>query len=273
MKLSLHDIKRKCLSYPTIRKLLRLRPKSSISDDSVFPNFCLSAAQSDRFFEFRREPILRSILEHTTFDQGNIYLSNILNLGFDHKFVAQCTSNDVVGNPDLFYYENLGLVCPSTLRYANVLADLIIRFGDLAQMSIIEIGGGYGGQARIVKRLFPSCRYSIIDLPEVLLLTKRYLNESSPNSKYDFISAFDFDTNQSDLILSNYAFSELNRDLQFKYISNIISKATHGYIIYNSISSSDLNSLTVPEFLDIFPSAVAVPESPLTWPNNKLIFW
>ena len=75
-----------------------------------------------------------------------------------------------------------------------------------------------------------------------------------------------------DLIISNYAISECNKDVQKYYIENILSKSKHGYITHNQFNGYTLN-----EFVDIIKSfgneVVVTKESPLTGKNNVIIKW
>jgi len=48
----------------------------------------------------------------------------------------------------------------------------------------VEIGGGYGGLARLVKSVFPSIRYIILDLPEASAIQTYYLNRAMPESRF-----------------------------------------------------------------------------------------
>ena len=266
-------LKKRFFSYRGVRKFFSGRNASSISDNYFFPQFCKKVAKSDKFWNFRQSTLFQEILEHTSYEQGINYIQNILNMGFDYNFIRKCIRDDFVGNPNQFNYKNLGLTCPSNLRYANVLADLISKFSNLNHFSIVEIGGGYGGQARLIRKFFPSVNYTIIDLPEVLLLTERYLYESDYSHMYKFVSAFDLKSIECDLLISNYAFSELSRKNQFEYLNKIILKSRRGYMIYTTVSPPDLNSLSLTEVLREIPKSAAFPESPSTGPGNTLIYW
>ena len=46
--------------------------------------------------------------------------------------------------------------------------------------------------------------------------------------------------NQYDLVISNYAFTELPREIQTVYYEKIISKSAKGYITYNDITPEEL---------------------------------
>ncbi len=270
---AIRRIHRKAFKFKSIRKLFAARDSSSISDNFFFPSFAKIASASNEFWNFRQSHALHEILEHVSFEDGINYIENIINLGFDYEFIRNCVKDDTIGNPNVFKYENLGTACPSTLRYANVLADLISKFGNLDNFSIIEIGGGYGGQARLIRNFFPSVDYTIIDLPEVLLLAERYLYESDYRHMFKFVSSFDFGPMKCDLVISNYAFSEIKREYQFKYLSLIISKSRMGYMIYTDSSTPEINSLSFAQVLKEIPRSVAIPESPPTGTRNTLIYW
>jgi putative sugar O-methyltransferase len=47
---------------------------------------------------------------------------------------------------------------------------------------VLEIGGGYGGLARILKLLSPQAEYTIIDLPESLRFSRLFLQENFPGA-------------------------------------------------------------------------------------------
>jgi len=72
-----------------------------------------------------------------------------------HLFEA----NDHVGDPERYLYDKL-LISPSTLRYCKVFSDLVNLFTSLDGYSICEIGGGYGGQCRIIDAGSPLNEYT-----------------------------------------------------------------------------------------------------------------
>lgn len=167
-------------------------------------------------------------------------------------------------------------ISPSTLRYAKVLADLCEHFGDLNSLKICEIGVGYGGQARLALSKFPKIHtYSFVDLASVLKLTRKYLSHFPDiTAKLEFLTLDKLPEQSYDLVISNYAFSELNRDIQELYAAKIIRHAKHGYITYNDISDSDLGSIKVENYGTLFKKPVKIlPEVPLTHPKNKIVVW
>jgi len=53
---------------------------------------------------------------------------------------------------------------------------MIELFGLLDDAKIVEIGGGYGGQCKIIYDCFEPISYLMIDLGELLKLQEKYLN-------------------------------------------------------------------------------------------------
>jgi hypothetical protein len=79
-----------------------------------------------------------------------------------------------------------------------------------------------------------------------------------------------------DLVISNYAFSELPSPLQIAYIDKVISKAKRGYLTMNTgktESSRDENKLTIEDLRNRLPPFEILPESPLPSPNTYIIIW
>ena len=62
---------------------------------------------------------------------------------------------------------------PTTLRYLKVASDLKIRFGGDIGQKIAEIGGGYGGQARVCDTICETGEYQVFDLPDVNQLVSK----------------------------------------------------------------------------------------------------
>jgi hypothetical protein len=103
-------------------------------------------------------------------------------------------------------------------------------------MRIVEIGGGYGGQCAIISRFFNPALYTIVDLEPCLKLTRRYLDSLGIHG-VNYVTMRELDETYTkggfDLVISNYAFSELSRSVQDEYVSKIISGASRGYFLCN----------------------------------------
>ena len=185
----------------------------SITEHTRYPAFCQQAVMDDGIFaRFKRCPDYRQILEHVGDATGRDYLDFILQR--DPKIVTlfdKFRENDAIGEPIIFDYGKYGWFSPTTLRYIKVACDLTQEFGDLSKMHIVEIGGGYGGQCKIIADLTGFASYTIIDIPEAIALTKKYLSLLGVRN-VNFITNNNLSQVGSyDLIVSNYAFSEIDR--------------------------------------------------------------
>lgn len=237
----------------------------------------IASENNDVFSCFKRIKEYHEILEHLSPEQGHLYLRFIEeNYEYLTKNMSQFSNLDRVGNPMHISETRYGQISPTTLRYIKVLGDLNSNFEQLGSMKIAEIGAGYGGQAKIILDHAPGARYTCFDLPEVCQLIQRYLKPNGYN--VSTISSFSGSENY-DLCISNYAFSELNRSLQDEYIENVISRSIHGYITMNFISHLfGVESYGLDEFIERLQSfgfkPRVMPETPETFQNqNKIVVW
>lgn len=248
---------------------------TSISDAGLYPLFCaLAATDDDVFRRFRRSLIYRQILEHVDVRQGWAYLNEIERSGPLLDQTIPLLESDIIGNPWRHSFATYGTFSPSTLRYLKVAADLAKHFGSLSGMSIAEIGVGYGGQCRLIEGTWPTARYELLDLPEVLSLAQRFLLASGVDlSNVAASDGRDPHTGSFDLVISNYAFSELHRDVQERYWERVISGSPRGYMTYNHISPPEYDSLKATELAARIPGSRLVPEEPRTHPENVILIW
>jgi hypothetical protein len=244
-------------------------------DYSKYIEVCKGAVRDDagQFDTFKRHPHYKTVLEHVTYQQGLEYLDIIREKCPELlKFTKAFTENDVIGNPRIFYYKSIReTFSPTTLRYIKVVADLIELFYNLDGMDIIEIGGGYGGQCKIIHDISSPSSYTIVDLPEAMALSKKYLNRFDINNVTFGINNLE---KHYDLCISNYAFTEIDRKYQIMYAENIIKKSDKGYITCNFLGQrTKEESLSKDEILALRENYKVFPEMPMTAVNNLIYTW
>ena len=240
----------------------------------VFPQFCLDASQDYRLFrQFRRHPVYQSVLEHITDEFGAAYWAELQKSPEIVARLAELKDNDGQGGPRLVHYEGAGLVAPTTLRYAKVLADLARLFGDLRGMRICEIGVGYGGQCRVINAYFEPREYWLVDLKPVLMLAQRYLDCYVLPATIRYRTMNELADRDYDLVVSNYAFSELPRELQEVYVKRVIRRARRGYLTINELAPPEFNSFTRDELLQVVPGGTILEERPSPHPRNYILAW
>ena len=155
-------------------------------------------------------------------------------------------------------------------RYSKVCSDIKYLFPNLEFNSVAEIGGGFGGLAYKFKNI-PN--YTLYDLPEVNELSKEILEKSLHLKNISFMDGRDPQSNDFELVISNYAFSELLRNMQKTYLDRIILRAEHGYITWSPVSFFSLDGYSLAELIRILPKAQIMDERPLTGARNVIIYW
>jgi putative sugar O-methyltransferase len=249
--------------------------QTSLTDNFDYPEFCLQASLDySKFRDFRRNKIYNAALEHDSFEQGLEYLqatqqskSKVLNK--IHEFVK----NDLVGNPEVFDYEGIGKIAAPTLRYIKILSDLECEFGTLDNFNVCEIGVGYGGMCRIISSYFNIKSYTLVDLKPVLQLAQRYLDHYPLNTTVVYKTMNELQKDSYDLFISNYAFTEIRREIQQVYLEKVVLPAKRGYITYNEINPDDFNSFTKEELIELIPQIRIKPEVGILHPKDCTLVW
>jgi len=229
-----------------------------------------------RLSKFRRIYNYREILEHVDYHLGKKYLERIRLL--EPSLLSQVylfQENDNFGSPRIYKYQGIGRISPTTLRYIYTAAEMRKLFGVGNAGRIAEIGAGYGGQASILHKLGWFSSYSIFDLESAQRLIAIYLTKQGV-TRFTFPTLEESDST-FDLVISNYAFSELPKNLQMFYLEKVILKSTHGYMQMNSgkfnLTKRSTGKLSVEELLRIIPNSRLLPENPLSGPDNYLLVW
>jgi hypothetical protein len=229
---------------------------------TAYFDFCKNLKSFDNF---KTHSDCTGMLEHVNYELGRGYISEIKKhypyLLDDIKVFA---TNDKIGNPTTHYYDEIGIeISPSTLRYVKVLGDLINLCGPLTGKDIIEIGGGYGGQCKIIHDVFEPKSYTIIDHPNVMILIYKYLKQ--------FNIKLQSKREMFDLFISNYAFTEIDRKFQDSY-RKYIDNSKKGYMTCNWFGIRPDDGMKKEE-IEKLRDGHFIPEVPLTGHNNCIYIW
>jgi len=178
------------------------------------------------------------------------------------KEILFSISESYAGNNLAVNYRGIRLSIP--ILFHSVMVDNILTHTHLEsealapKKTIMEIGAGYGGLARILKTYIPNSSYILIDLPETLCYTAYFLTYNFPNKKiahlsdiidridefssiieeYDFILLPPWVTkyipNSSvDLVIDTYSMSEMSEIYAKYYIEQIDRTLTVGGYFYS----------------------------------------
>jgi hypothetical protein len=179
-----------------------------------------------------------------------------------------------IGNPVVASYPNIGSFSATTLRYI-CLADQLLKMTPLPKNPVIaEIGAGFGGQCYVLAQLHPFSKYYFFDLPEVESLIAKMMEVLQIENTCCIPMEEELPEEKIDLVISNYAFSECDREIQMEYFKRILLKADRGFIVFNQIADF---GLTLDEFVQLLKDHGFRPrvfsELLSTAPGNRLIVW
>lgn len=251
---------------------------TSITDNAEYRKFCLLAATNDELFEqFKRAPIFIRLMPHVSLHLGKECLKLIYRK-YPHLLSSmdKFRENDSIGNPITHEHGKFGLFSSANLRYIKIAGEIEALFGPLSGKRIIEIGGGFGGQCKILADLFDYKSYTLIDLPEPLLLAEKYL-ECLGIRKTIFSTLEELNKEEEyDLVISNYAFSECRRHIQKEYLEKVIKKSHCGYMLCNQRTSKN-ETHSPKELVAILRSygfkVTILDEAPKSSRKNYLLIW
>lgn len=119
-------------------------------------------------------------------------------------------------------------------------------------------------------------KYTLYDLPEALGLAERYLGnyeECRNNIRYADGGHIYFEDNY-DLVISEYAFCELRREVQDMYIEKVILKSRRGYFTWNCGSENVFGGYSIQEFLERIPGSRKIEvKDDYKWTATGLVVW
>jgi putative sugar O-methyltransferase len=144
-------------------------------------------------------------------------------------------------------------------------------------IKVAEIGIGYGGQFVLINEFMNVESYSAFDLPQVLELSEKFISSVSKTDNFVKKDIYNVESEPFDLLISNYAFSELPIHIQREYVEKIISRAKMGYMIMNSgktdLTGRSAGKISLSELQDSITGLEVLQEIPLTGADNYLLVW
>lgn len=205
---------------------------------------CLKFVNDElEFSNFRRNPEYTTILEGGEDIIGHIHIGHIQQtntLDPVLKNITKYKEADIYGNPVVRNYPIVGDICPNTLHYIDCSLSIQRMVGDKQIKHIVEIGGGFGNLCKTISCDIDFETYTLVDLPEAILLCKKYLaNFPNVYKKVKFVSCDELDTaelpSNIDLFIADSSLAECGKSTQEKYINQFLLKSKFGYIVYNSL--------------------------------------
>ena len=222
----------------------------TLQDSAVVPYLqaCRAASQGSDFFRgFKSHPAYRHVLEHVSYEEGKQYLDEI-EIDYKDK-LDEIKENDALGTPVTCTYDGVGTISPTTVRYLKNTSDIVTKFGTSFN-SIVEIGGGYGGLCKVLSSFVDFEQYLLLDLEECNMLSRKYLSHFDlPTMSYQAEEIVELE-DRFDLLISNYALSECNRETQMMYIEKFVKKSDKFYLMHNDFHA-DNGNMGHEEFIEV----------------------
>lgn len=205
---------------------------------------CAKAVSSEEIFnKFKGEVAYRGIVTGVSELQGRQYFDKLKKSNsyfLSEEVLQKAKFADSIGSPVKFVYGDIGEISPTTLRYLNVMHELTKEFGKLNNFKVIEIGCGYGEQCQLINQFCEIQDYTVVDEPIVLSLVGKYIGRlGQPIPRMTSCHEVkQLQSEEYDLVISNYAYSELNKDTQDVYFEKFVSRSRRGYMTYNALKNS-----------------------------------
>ena len=177
------------------------------------------------------------------------------------KTLPKIVKSDLYGCPEELIKFNINakkyFISPTTIRYSKNSLNLINFFTkEIFNSNIFEIGGGYGGEAKIFydfASIFNNgkeIKWNIFDLPSSYKLIKKYLNIFNYTTTILSIDKKNFIPKNS-LAISCGALSEMRGDLLKNYIDKVVLPCKMGYFLTNFEShSKPYGGMSTNEFIN-----------------------
>jgi len=248
---------------------------------TTYTQFVSNMLASNDLRTFKSNPNYMYMLEHCTYAQGLEYIQCIDTYYPDidvSVIISYLKKNDSVGSPKKFKYTIRGLTgecSPTSLRYVFQSLHILNHFKEKGCTKMVEVGCGYGGLFLAIDHFskhleIPIDHYYMIDFPVVCKLIDRYLSWNQPPEfpdktliSHSFLSCEQFGANLNDtnlFMVSNYCFTEIGKDLMYKYKESLLPKVSHGFVIYQTVH------VLLSMLEEFFPNANAEIEYPQTGP-------
>jgi len=235
--------------------------------EAEFLQECVELCENkEKFIHFKRSPIFCKVIgndirEKKISDVWYEFLKDTELMNNINRF----KTNDIIGHPLFYYYEKTGTISPGTLCFMSILHDINTRLTDVKGKKVCEIGSGYGGQAKILID-HGAESLDLIDRKETLGLASKYLNIF----KYKNVNFHTTDSivpQDYDIVISNWALSELDEDGIEFYLDNVISRSQYGYFLVNFREDMLKQKWLVNKLDEIFSTVLIEEENP---PTNEI---
>ena len=208
-----------------------------------------SILESDMFQDidlniFKEEGANTRITQYSHKTHGILFLKNILfqmatQFQKEELLLLNKVSSRKMGGGITIDYNGISL----DLDYLLALDEILFLKDILENVtSVLEIGAGYGRTCHTILSLFPNIKdYHIIDFPNMLNLSGKYLQKVSSEHNYQkitFVPVDNINEQPYDLVINIDSMQEMNADTVCSYL-NFIDKVGGAFYSKNTVGKFD----------------------------------
>lgn len=165
-------------------------------------------------------------------DEEALSIANSINPSLVNRYLSILQKRKVIGYPDSYQmkYPNCNHldsrhIMMLTILFSNIPEDI---------QSVIEIGGGYGNMFYLQNQIGNFNKWKIIDLPHLGLLQDWCCKELEiDTTKYEIISAYNYESQKADLVIGTHSLSEFSLQIFQDYFDKIIQYSKYLFISYH----------------------------------------
>ena len=153
--------------------------------------------------------------------------------------LREIKENDIIGTPTIHDYGKYKMMAADTIKYGYNASYIKHNLKEEPIKKIVEIGSGYGAMAKILHSFVQFDSYTMIDLPIVVKLCKKYLDHfPAIKDKMTYIGCDELDEIKKigpiDLVIADSSMSECDlQSLKF-YTTNVVDQSSYTYLIHNT---------------------------------------
>lgn len=235
---------------------------------------CSMFEQQESLDHFRNHPAIRGITDTNTLEHAiECEMEIMREHGYLLPWMDTFRCVDSLGMPILYQFRHVGLFNPTTLRHIITLARICMWYREPIH-SVCEIGGSYGVLAALLSLYTSMEQYFGLEPEPVGNLAFFYLSKlglARGIAYFEPMRPFQY---SYDIVVSCYAFSELDREEQDWYIDNVLLNARAGFLVMNSCK----NGYPRLEMIQRLENELHVKvhcerEIPLTHKDNYTLMW
>ncbi len=194
------------------------------NDEEQFFLLCHAASVLDgTFANFRTREAMLGIVENVLGEEASVFIEDAR-----RRWPERLQDS----MPTLLALDAIGRqpISPTMIRYFYRACDLGDWCPSMNGGRIVEIGGGFGGLAAVINKLYQPASYAIVDVKPARDLQKRFLLEAE--EKVTFLSPGQ-SPGKIDLLIADFSLCELSHEIRNQYATWLFPKADYGALLWS----------------------------------------